>query len=133
MKRYTIGLITGALLAVSAMMFMGVTQSNNDYDYEIDSEGNHFLYDNNNGRIIEILPFTNITSYRYKDGSGKWEKYTKPQFAKVRVENIFKSISIIGNPTQEQKDWIEKEEEELQQLIKEGKEELEELKKKKGQ
>ena len=133
MKKYTIGLITGALLAVSAMMFMGVTQSNNDYDYEIDSKGNHFLYDNNNGRIIEILPFTNITSYSYKDGSEKFEKYTKPQFAKVRIENIFKSISIIGNPTQKQKDWIEKEEEELQQLIKESKEELEELKKKKGQ
>ncbi len=43
MKQYTIGLITGALLTVSAMMFMGLKDTNRDYDYEIDSEGNHFF------------------------------------------------------------------------------------------
>jgi len=130
MKQYTIGLITGALLTVSAMMFMGLKDTNRDYDYEIDSEGNHFLYDNNNGRIIEILPFTNIASYHYIDGSMELEKYTKPQFAKVRVENIFKSISIIGNPTQEQKDWIEKESDRVEQIGKEQEEKIKILKEK---
>ena len=32
MKKYTIGLITGALLAISAMMFMGAQYTNYDID-----------------------------------------------------------------------------------------------------
>ena len=37
MKKYTIGLITGALLAISAMMFIGA--SSQDLDYEIVNNG----------------------------------------------------------------------------------------------
>jgi len=34
MKKYTIGLITGALLAVSAMMFMGAQYTTATYDID---------------------------------------------------------------------------------------------------
>jgi|TARA_B100002003_G_scaffold215120_1_gene213763 hypothetical protein len=127
MKKYTIGLITGALLAVSAMMFMGATQSNRDYDYEIDNDGKHFLFDRSNGSITTIDKGYVSHSVSYLNGKElKNITKAKPDFAQMYIENVFQLINTIDNPNQEQQDWLEKNEEGVQQIIKE----LEEEKKK---
>ena len=52
MKKYTIGLITGALLAVSAMMFIGATNQNKNLgDITVNSIG----VVNNDGKPVAIL------------------------------------------------------------------------------
>ena len=45
MKKYTIGLITGALLAISAMMFMGARDSERGKYQAFASEGRRYLLD----------------------------------------------------------------------------------------
>ena len=52
MKKYTIGLITGALLAVSAMMFIGATNQNKNLgDITVNSIG----VVNNDGKPVAVL------------------------------------------------------------------------------
>ncbi len=53
MKKYTIGLITGAFLAISAMMFMGASTSSSDFDYEI-NENNLYQINKKTGDISVI-------------------------------------------------------------------------------
>jgi len=58
MKRYTIGLITGALLAISAMMFMGVKESQS-YDFQVQERHHTFLTiyttNKNTGEVYKTL------------------------------------------------------------------------------
>ena len=64
MKQYTIGLITGALLAISVMMFMGADAKDNEVGrYQISTTATHkagninfifqTIFDTETGKIID--------------------------------------------------------------------------------
>ena len=51
MRKYTIGLITGALLAISAMMFMGARDSERGKYQAFASEGRRYLLDTQSAKL----------------------------------------------------------------------------------
>ena len=66
MKKYTIGLITGAFLAISAMMFMGAKKPQS-YDFQVQERHHTFLTfyttNKNTGEVYKTLIDINGGSY----------------------------------------------------------------------
>ena len=85
MKKYTIGLITGALLAVSAMMFMGANTIDNQVGRFVEMNKYRIL-DTTNGRI-------------WDRGTLEWPsdiegKLNKSPGWKIRYDSVFESEMI---------------------------------------